>query len=320
MADSPQDEKIITHAHAYHRHDRFEITACCDPDSDNLSRFKQRWSEDVYLYDDIDHLLDNEECEVVSVSSPTETHGEIILKLLEKDSVRLIICEKPLVSSTDELHRIRDSVKRHPEKKLLVNYHRAYDPGFQEVVNTIDSGQLGRPVHFAGVFSKGLYHNGCHMLELIERCLGDISGVIANENTVSDGDLYGCYHLRTEQCSGVLANNALPDYSVFDLDIYLERGRVRITDFGHRLEIHVPTESTLYPGYRMLQPSRIIDDTFKRSMLHVVEWGRQLLENDIMRDEDIFARHMVLSEKMLILKREFSSGAREIAFDDIRSL
>jgi len=45
--DSPEDEKIISHAHAYHNHEQFEISCCCDIDRQALLNFRQKWGEHI---------------------------------------------------------------------------------------------------------------------------------------------------------------------------------------------------------------------------------------------------------------------------------
>ena len=309
------DKKIISHAHAYHSHGQFEISCCCDINRENLTRFRQRWGEHIRFYTDIDQLIHNEEFDIASVTTTTDAHAEVIARLLEKEPVRLIICEKPFVSKLDELHEIKKRVKMHPEKVLLINFHRRYDPGFQKLADTMASGTAGKPVGFRAVFTKGLYHNGCHLLELIERLLGQIRRVVANENRVIDDDLYGHYFIETEKCSGSIANFDCIGYSLFEMDIYLESGLVRIADFGHRLEIHRPKESRLYRDYKMLCRDVTIEDSLKKRMLHTVDMGRKLIENGVLRKNGIFESHLALSEKLLILKERLASGANLVVFD-----
>lgn len=318
LCDSPEDENIISHAHAYHSHNNFEISCCCDTNNQTLMNFKKIWSKHIRSYSNVEELLRNENFDVVSIASSTETHAEILERVLEKESVRLIICEKPFVSTLDELREIKNNIWMHPEKVLLINFPRRYDPGFQKLAVMITENRLGKPIAFNAAFTKGLYHNGCHLMELIERLFGGIKRITANESTVIDDDLYGCYYVETLRCAGNITNFIPSGYSLFEMDILLENGRIRIADSGHRLEIHTPKESALYKGYSFLHNDYTIEDSLNKSMLHTIETGRRLLEDKYTKTNNIFDSHLALSEKLLVLKHNFMSGASKVSFDRIR--
>ncbi|MCD6163598.1 MAG: Gfo/Idh/MocA family oxidoreductase [candidate division Zixibacteria bacterium] len=317
MCDSPEDENIISHAHAYHAHKHFDISCCCDINSQSIVNFKMKWGKHIRAYSDVEELLRNENIDVVSIASSTETHAEILYKVLTKESVRLVICEKPFVSTLDELDTIKNIIKMHPEKILLINYSRRYDPGFQKLADMIIGNELGKTIAFNAAFTKGLYHNGCHMLELIERLFGSIKKVTANDSAVIDDDLYGCYFIETQQCVGHITNLVTYGYSLFEMDILFENGRIRIGNSGHRLEIHKPKEAAFYKGYSFLYPAFKIEDSLNTSMLHTIEIGRQLLEDKHLKNNEIFESHLALSEKLLILKNNLMSGAVTTSFEQI---
>ena len=315
LSDSPGDKNIISHAYAYQRHDSFELIAGCDIDQDNLNRFRSKWGETVKLYSDVNDLINTESFKVASVCSSTATHAEIINKLLAKDNIKLIICEKPIVASIGELNKLKKNLKKHSDKKLLINFPRRYDPGFIGLANRIKNNEFGSPLSFNGIFTKGLYHNGCHMLELLEFFLDDIKTVTALSNNIIENDIYGLFAIETTKCLGTIANYEPKYYSVFELDIYFEKGRLRMAEGGHRLEIHKPSESKIYPGYEEIYQNEIIEDSFYKRMYHTIEAARMYLEDDTVNGQMVFDSHLSLSEKMIILKDKFYSDIKTVTFE-----
>ncbi|MCP4705992.1 MAG: Gfo/Idh/MocA family oxidoreductase [candidate division Zixibacteria bacterium] len=314
LADAPGEKNIISHAYAYSSHDSFELIAGCDINPDNLARFKTKWGNKLRLYSDYNELINKESFEIVSVCTSTTTHANIISKLLTKDTIRLIICEKPLVASLDELIQLKNNLNKLPDKKLLINFSRRYDPGFQELSKRVINNELGQPQSFNGTFCKGLYHNGCHMLELIEFLIGDLKSISAITNKIADDDIYGIYSVETTDCIGTMVNFEQKKYSIFELDIYFEKGRVRITEGGHRLEIFRPAESKIYAGYTELYPDEIIEDSFYKRSYHIIEAARSYLEEDSIDGRKVFYKHLELSEKMLIIKEKFISNIKTVTF------
>ena len=45
--DYPGDKKIVTHAHAYKAHGKFELASCCDIRQKALMDFKSRWGKGI---------------------------------------------------------------------------------------------------------------------------------------------------------------------------------------------------------------------------------------------------------------------------------
>jgi len=314
LSDRPGDKNIISHAYAYRKQNSFELIAGCDIDQNSLDEFGKRWGKDIRLYSDIDVLISKETFEVVSVCSTTATHAEIINKLLKNENVKLIICEKPILSTIDELNGLKNNLTKFPDKKLLINFSRRYDPGFIALAKRIKDNEFGQPLSFNGVFTKGLYHNGCHMLELIEFLLGDIKAITALSNKIIQDDIYGLYSVETAKCLGTVTNFELENYSIFELNICFEKGRIRIAEGGHRLEIHKPTESRIYSGYTEIYPTEIIPDSFYKRSYHIIDAARSYLEENKINGQNIFDKHLRLSEKMLIIKDKFCSNIKTVTF------
>ena len=295
--DAPADEQIVTHVHAYVEAEGVELVACCDPDESQRMALLQRWNIPA-AYADLQTLLANEKIDILSICSPTPFHFDALNAALNDANISTIICEKPVVQKREELDTLLPLLQS-TEKKVLINFIRRYDPSIREAARMIQSGELGELQHFSGVFTKGLYHNGSHMLELIEHLCGGITAITALSCTVKEEDLFGSFYLETERARGTLNNESGDAYALFELEIVLSRGRVRITDLGHTIQIETPAASTRYAGYSYLKKNRALDDT-------LLYYARNSLEAALEGDRSALRQHLELSRKLLDIKERLA--------------
>lgn len=311
--DSGADVNVLTHAHAYHMSGKFRITCCCDTDPGSVADFRAKWGDDIRGYDDPDKLFEYEDIDAVSICSDTESHCGLLLKALSKNGLKVIICEKPLVSSAAELRAVRKAISMHPEKKVMVNYQRRYDPGFEVIDKIVSEEKLGRPLFFQGIFTKGLYHNGCHALELLERLFGEMKSVGAGNCIPFRGDHYGTFFIRCRRCSGAITNFIKTDYAIFEIDIIFEKGRIRVAESGHNIEIYKSGRSKMYRGINELKMRDRLKDTLRFRTVHLIGRANDLLAGRHTHD-NILEAHLALTERSLVLREALSAGKREIVF------
>jgi predicted dehydrogenase len=313
LCDRAEDKRVISHAHAFTVHPEFDLVAACDLNPDTLRRFQDRWGADINLFRDSGRLLDTVQPDVVSVAVPTCNHADTLYEILQQRSPRLVICEKPLVENLEELDRLEDLLRTTPDKVLLVNYQRAWDPGFGVVESAIAEDSLGRPQSFYGTFSKGLYHNGCHLLELLDRFFEGIKSIRPIALNRVEDDFAGQFHVATGRCEGQLVSAESQNYWRTDLDILCENGLIRLADSGHRIEFHRPQDWSLYEGDRILRVDQTVPDTLDKSMYHTVQAGYRILSGE--RDSPTPARHLAFSRKLIQIRDGLQAGRSELQLE-----
>jgi len=256
--DTPSSTTILTHAHAYHLDERVTLAGGYDIDAENREEFMQRWGADAF--ESFEKLLAKNP-QLLSICSPTHLHKSHLQALLQTPSVEYILCEKPFVATLQEFEAL-ESLLLQSDKKMIINYIRHFDESFQELQQLLHSQEFGKIHSFEGSFSKGLFHNGSHMLDLIEWLIGSIEHVNVFDKKVVEGDIFGNFFLQTSKCSGVIKNPNL-EYSLFELDIFCTEARVRITQSGHKIEIFKSTPSKEYAGYFSLEKERRLKNTLQ---------------------------------------------------------
>ncbi len=290
--------KILTHAKGYKQHDSCDLVACVDRNLEAIERFRQKWGEDIRGYQDIEEMLASEAPEIVSVCTPTENHVADVKKIYQHSSVKVVICEKPLTDSMDELDELKDII-RNSSKVFVVNYMRCFDPAHQEAVDIVQSGQLGKPVGFHGVFTKGLYHNGSHLLALIEDVCGEIIQFEVVDAERIAGDVYGTYIARTASgVTGTLFNTSGDNYALFELDVILEGGRVVFSELGGVIKVCRPEKSADFDGYNELKYIYIPENTIWYYGLNSISYAISLLKYDRKR-KALIDRQLGFSRRML---------------------
>jgi predicted dehydrogenase len=296
--DDPHNQHILTHAHGYYSHPDCKLVACVDKDSMAIEQFIQKWGKHIHGYQDIETMLAKEKPDIVSICTPTHIHAVDIKKIYLHSCVKVIICEKPLADNIEQLTEIENIVKN-SSKVFVVNYIRCFDPSHMDAISILHSNELGRPYTFHGIFTKGLYHNGSHALALLEDMFGPIT--ISNVLNICchDNELYGTFFLNTAfDVNGILSNAIGNNYAIFELDILLERGRIRIAELGRRIEIYESLPSLVFNGYRELTLKKVLPVTLDLYGLNSINYAISLLENDTKRLE-LISRQMDFARRTL---------------------
>ena len=300
--DVPDQEGILTHAHAYAKHEQTDLVAVCDPLLESRRSFVQTWGENIHHYDSFKTLLASHTIDMVSICSPTNFHFEAMVLALKDKHIQTIICEKPFIHTQDELDKLKILMPIHP-KKILINFMRRFDPSIQKIHHFITNKTFGQIISFNGKFTKGLYHNGSHMLELIEHLCGDITA-LSSHNLRKDGDdFYGNFILDCSDIEGVLQNFSGDNYALFELEIVLSKGRILIKDSGHTIQIQTVEPSQKYKGYFNLKQTDTLDDTMNQNLYNTIDFA--LKENT-----DVFNKHLSLSQKLLDIKNHLEDKKR----------
>jgi predicted dehydrogenase len=208
-------------------------------------------------YDNADFLINDPDVNAVYVATPPGSHAEYAIRAMQ--SGKPVYVEKPMAATygqcLDMIHA--SQVTRVP---LLVAFYRRMLPGFRKIKEVIDSGAIGKPIHFfiryftpprpedsnqelpwrviPSISGGGyLYDLGSHQLDLIDYLLGPIesaSGITTNR--------MGLYDPEDFVSAGFVCNNGITGNGVWSfsspshlyedyMEISGERGRISFSCF-----------------------------------------------------------------------------------------
>lgn len=245
LIDFPTSKAVASHAHAYKKHPDTQLYAICEPSELNVFAFMERWGE-VHRYASIDEIgLD--EYDIVSISSSTKSHFYDLTTLLKRRDCSMILCEKPLVATKEELSSLF-TLLMNSDKKILIHFIRRYNPAFINLSDRIQKGEFGNLLGFQGVCTKGLLHNGSHMIAVLSHLLGNVTAIKPFRASFCNNDLCGDFGVSLEHGDGAISVISHPPYSLFEITFWFENVMVKILDGGDKIEIYSRVPST-YEGY-----------------------------------------------------------------------
>ena len=200
----------ITHFSILNTHPAVMITSVCDQSKASL-RIVEKYL-DIEIYDDYREMIDRSNLDFVVISTPADSHSEIIRYAYDKDIH--MFCEKPFVLNTDEGNKIINSLKN----KYLVNqvgYVNRFNRVFMEVKRLLKFNIIGDIKSFSSEMyggtvlrdSKGTWRSkrnrggGC-MNEFASHCIDIVTYLIGVPDRIAGSVLQQIYSSEVEDLIG----------------------------------------------------------------------------------------------------------------------
>ncbi len=272
--DDLQSENILTHAHAYHLQENIELKGFYDIDPEKASLMAKKWNtKAIKTFDNINDI------DIVSICTPNNCHLKSIQQSL-KLNPRVILLEKPLSDNEDDAKKILEISRTTP---ILVNYSRRFCPEFEGLASQIKNGEFGKYQTGSGYYGKGFVHNGSHMIDLINMLLGEIKNRTEitqlfdfHEKDPSKSIIQTLLNNKKFYMQAVDCNN----YTVFELDLFFESGRIKILNSGFEIEFHSIKENDNFKGYKSLCFDKVEKTGLNKYMMYVINNIYEYLTNN----------------------------------------
>lgn len=119
-----------------------QVTTVTDVDAE---RAKQVAAEaDARALDTGQDVVGAPETDAVIVTSSEPTHAEYVLAAI--DAGKPVFCEKPLATNAADCERIVAAEQAAGRRLVQVGFMRRFDPGYRQMKQLLDSGELGAPL------------------------------------------------------------------------------------------------------------------------------------------------------------------------------
>ncbi len=270
----------------------------CDINQDRLEHCREQWSlEAGKCYLDYKELLAAEKPDIVIIATWTLTHKDIAF-FAAKHGVKGIVLEKPVAQDLILARQIIDACRSN-KVKLVINHERRWDPLYRKTREIIKSGDLGKvKCIYGNVLSQSalrgdwqaiiksvgggpLLHDGTHLADILRYFTGEIHTI--NGNVFRESPEFGTETTATAMMTthdGInifLEAGGMRDYFNFELDIHLEKGRIKVGN-GIR-EFYTSETSRRYSGFKdlvktpfppLLPPLEKSCDPFSGALLEVM--------------------------------------------------
>ena len=284
---------VYTHAGMYSHFKEFEISAAADLDRKRLSGFVRHWRA-KRAYRSYADMLRAEKLDVVSIATPDETHTQILKDVLRINRPRIVFTEKPLALNAEEGLRIRD-LARKLGVRIVVDYVRRWDVRHRLIKKMIEKGSLGDIISVSGYYVRGLRHNGCQLINLIQYICGKIVSVTAIDPLPSGSS--GSNESLSLRC---LVKPDIPCYilpldrkgykfSAFELDIFGSKGRLRLDATGSAAELYFVSNDKRFPNFKYLKSGKLAGSATYgtallcagREMISFLKGGKSITRNTV---------------------------------------
>lgn len=263
------EDFVLTHARAFDMHPEFRLVGGVDPLWQRCELFEKHY--DCYSSTDLGAALGQTSPDIVVIAPPTQQHGSVLRTVLERSKPKLILCEKPLSFDIAEAREMAAACKAH-DCLLYVNYMRRSEPGALEVKRRLMEGLIGTPVKGVAWYSKGLFNNGSHFLNLLEVWLGSIKRLkIIEPGRLRDGvDPEPDVQITFDQ--GTVNFLAVQEecFSHHEIELVARNGRLRYEQGGGKILWQAAVADPTVEGYTVLSSAgETIKSEGFRSQWHV---------------------------------------------------
>lgn len=266
----PADTHVYSHARAFDRHPAYSLVAGVDPCPGNRALFTQHY--DLPALQGVGPELAAFAPEVVVIAVPTMAHAAVLEKILEHCRPKAVLCEKPLsYDPATSLRMVQDCEIAGCE--MYVNYIRRADVAATEIRQRLVDGRLAKPIKGVAWYSKGVFNNGSHFIDLLQYWLGSVqSHLLLQAGRRLGQDFEPDFLLRFTDGDVVFLAAQEEHYSHYTLELVARNGRLRYDLGGEQVWWQAAIDSPTAPGYVVLDPKpKPVHSDLSRIQWHVAD-------------------------------------------------
>jgi len=274
-----------THAGMYTKVDGFDLVSATDSDPERIEAFHKFWNVPNFYTNHLD-MLKNETLDIISIATPDDSHNRLIQDVIKYQKPKMIFTEKPFANDMESAIEL---YLRCQEKgvAVVVDYIRRWDKNHQEIKHFLKKGELGAIQAVTGYYVRGIRHNGCQLINLLQFLIGKIQNVqsmgpsdlgsMENDPSI-DLDLTFDNGLRAAMKS---VDQAGYGFSIFEIDIFGKKGRLRLVDGSQKAELFQAQPDSRFPNFKRLNrvPSPWENSTYANAMIMAGKQIAMYLQN-----------------------------------------
>ena len=207
--------------------ERFNVHTICGLTKESIDNIIPS-NSDIKVSLNFEDVLKIKEIDIIDICLPPHLHFSACKKSLEAG--KHVICEKPLVSSLEEIDKL-SQISKETGKIIFPVFQYRYGPGFSKLKALINSGLAGKPLvaslethwnrgkeyyskawrgTWKGEQGGAILSHSIHIHDLISMIFGPVSNVFAKLTTrVNDIEVEDCAALSIEMDNGALVTSSI---------------------------------------------------------------------------------------------------------------
>lgn len=274
----------LTHACSYKQIEDTQITAICDPNSYIRDKFASKWNVSK-VYTNHEEMLSNESLDIVSICSPPEHHLEAFKCISNYSSIKGIFCEKPIAFDFNE---VKEIVSLSESKIVALNYFRRWNPTILSLKKSLNQNSYGSVNYISVRYTKGLFTNGSHLVDLIYWFFGKPSNidVYHNHNTESNDPGVDFKLAFLNGLNVVFTHVPSVSYTYIEIEIHTDMGMISINQRGQKISFSEIVQEPFYRTFNIIKEKKISETDWKdcptraiRELVEAIKNGGNISSN-----------------------------------------
>lgn len=292
-------EDILTHAKAIVNTPGMRLVGAVESNSEKRHKFEI--SYELETYQEVGEAIKKTDPVLVVIAIPTKGHIHLIKEICKHESIKYILCEKPMGDSYTEAKVINNICKR-KGIEIWVNYIRRTDAGVREIKNIIKEQWRDSYIKGCCWYSKGIKNNGSHFIDLGKYWLGEIKsmkkiGTTRKLDSFTETD----FCIEYEKGSLVFQYAWEEAFTHYTIELLSNKGRIFYNKGGEEIEIQGLEKNTLYKGEMTLGEKISINNSMKKYQLKIYEQLMRRLQGgecDLCTGEEAMSYHWYIDNMM----------------------
>lgn len=165
---------VLSHTRAFHISNNFEILGVIDNNLKHKDFFKNYYA--YPYFNSIDEAFKNFNPDGIIISTPPETHLDIISSVIKFKSISFIVCEKPFTNSLENSIKANKLCIKN-KIKLFVNYQRNSSIITRQLLSDLNNNVIKGPIKINHWYSDGLENSCSHFISLFNQLFGEINNI-----------------------------------------------------------------------------------------------------------------------------------------------
>ena len=307
--DSPKDTDIITHIHGALLHPKIQLNAVVELNKQRCKYIKKKWGSSFKVFSNLKDCVKKYKSNIVVISTPTNSHLKNIEELLNLYNPNLVIVEKPIVANIKEYEMLNILLKK-TKVKIITPFTRRFDPSMTTLKNLLKKEK--KIYHFYGTFSKGLIHNGSHMIDLINRLMGNINKIEYLNKKIINKDIFGKFLIETKRSTGIISNIKSSKLGIFDLIIYTDKLKIEIINHQKNIVINHVKYNNKIKNQIIYSKEKILKKTLNKWGFNLYDhmikiFGSKILYNKLKKEQNMLNQLMFETQEKFLTKKNYKN-------------
>jgi predicted dehydrogenase len=250
-AELDSSRYCLTHSSAVAQHSAFVLSGGVDPSEQSRRDFSHRFSAPAFS--SLSEAASRARFDGLILCGPTSSNAAIVRQAVDLKP-RWILMEKPMGQSLREAEEITRLCQ---DSKIFlgVNFIRRSEPGVLKVRDLLATGRIGGIQKVIVTYSKGLFNNASHFVDLLRFWLGEGSHhqVMGSISQSHEGDPEPDFGMHFGGVPSYFVSAKEDQYSVRDLEIIGSRGVIKYLRGGLKIQVLDIAESKVFKGYKFAE-------------------------------------------------------------------